>query len=230
MSDTLLIEKQKVIANDISNIDRRLSDLTSKKSINNFNKNEVLIDLTDENIFNPNKIIKHQETSLKIENAEKIAEDFEKLNNKNGDSFIKKNKDNKIDENINAIIDKNDISLTAKDNIEKQIDNIYIEKNASVQAENKENILNIENIDKDALHKQAVLDARAGLYDKSLLVLKSLYASNKNEVLIAYDYMTVLNWAGKYEQAIKIYEDGQYGEAPDYVKMNIAGAYYKFAG
>ena len=227
MSDTLLIEKQKVIANDISNIDRRLSNLTSKKSINNFNKNEVLIDLTDENIFNPNKIIKHQETSLKIENAEKIAEDFEKLNNKNGDSFIKKNKDNKIDENINAIIDKNDISLTAKDNIEKQIDNIYIEKNASVQAENKENILNIENIDKDALHKQAVLDARAGLYDKSLLVLKSLYASNKNEVLIAYDYMTVLNWAGKYEQAIKIYEDGQYGEAPDYVKMNIAGAYYR---
>lgn len=227
MSDTLLIEKQKVIANDISNIDRRLSNLTSKKSINNFNKNEVLIDLTDENIFNPNKIIKHQETSLKIENAEKIAEDFEKLNNKNGDSFIKKNKDNKIDENINAIIDKNDTSLTAKDNIEKQIDNIYIEKNASVQAENKENILNIENIDKDALHKQAVLDARAGLYDKSLLVLKSLYASNKNEVLIAYDYMTVLNWAGKYEQAIKIYEDGQYGEAPDYVKMNIAGAYYR---
>ena len=227
MSDTLLIEKQKVIANDISNIDRRLSYLTSKKSINNFNKNEVLIDLTDENIFNPNKIIKHQETSLKIENAEKIAEDFEKMNNKNGDSFIKKNKDNKIDENINAIIDKNDISLTAKDNIEKQIDNIYIEKNASVQAENKENILNIENIDKDALHKQAVLDARAGLYDKSLLVLKSLYASNKNEVLIAYDYMTVLNWAGKYEQAIKIYEDGQYGEAPDYVKMNIAGAYYR---
>lgn len=227
MSDTLLIEKQKVIANDISNIDRRLSYLTSKKSINNFKKNEVLIDLTDENIFNPNKIIKHQETSLKIENAEKIAEDFEKMNNKNGDSFIKKNKDNKIDENINAIIDKNDISLTAKDNIEKQIDNIYIEKNASVQAENKENILNIENIDKDALHKQAVLDARAGLYDKSLLVLKSLYASNKNEVLIAYDYMTVLNWAGKYEQAIKIYEDGQYGEAPDYVKMNIAGAYYR---
>ena len=39
--------------------------------------------------------------------------------------------------------------------------------------------------------------------------------------------MTVLNWAGKYEQAIKIYEDGQYGEAPDYVKMNIAGAYYR---
>lgn len=227
MSDTLLIEKQKVIANDISNIDRRLSYLTSKKSINNFKKNEVLIDLTDENIFNPNKIIKHQETSLKIENAEKIVEDFDKLNNKSGDSFIKKNKDNKIDENINAIIDKNDISLTAKDNIEKQIDNIYIEKNASVQAENKENILNIENIDKDALHKQAVLDARAGLYDKSLSVLKSLYAGNKNEVLIAYDYMTVLNWAGKYEQAIKIYEDGQYGEAPDYVKMNIAGAYYR---
>lgn len=227
MSDTLLIEKQKVIANDISNIDRRLSNLTSKKSINNFNKNEVLIDLTDENIFNPNKIIKHQETSLKIENAEKIAEDFEKLNNKNGDSFIKKNKDNKIDENINAIIDKNDTSLTAKDNIEKQIDNIYIEKNASVQAENKENILNIENIDKDALHKQAVLDARAGLYDKSLLVLKSLYASNKNEVLIAYDYMTVLNWAGKYKEAINIYENGKYNDVPDYVKLNIAGAYYR---
>ena len=38
MSDTLLIEKQKVIANDISNIDRRLSYLTSKKSINNLRK------------------------------------------------------------------------------------------------------------------------------------------------------------------------------------------------
>lgn len=77
------------------------------------------------------------------------------------------------------------------------------------------------------LREQAVIEARAGCYQKALDVLRNLYNSDKNDVNVVYDYITVLHWDGQHQEAIDVFESNNYSGLPDYVVLNVAAAYYR---
>lgn len=81
--------------------------------------------------------------------------------------------------------------------------------------------------ERNDLREQAVIEARAGHYDKALPVLRDLYHSDIGDIKTAYDYMTILHWAGRNQEAVDVYEAGSYADAPEYVVLNAASAYYR---
>lgn len=238
-------EIMKNISNSIVDIDKRLNKFSSADEIytDKINDDGVLIDLETENIFNQHTRLKPRSAYLPKEEEIEAAADFTDKNNvidkeKTDNEFIRKNQpENTIGENIEIEVDKNrnDIKSDSSDNryerYEKNnisaVSTVSIEQNNAVEMEEATDVLNFVDKDRTALREKAVADAREGLYDKSLSVLKNLYDSDKSDTDVAYDYMTILNWAGKYEEAVDVYENGKYDDVPDYVKINIAGAYYR---
>lgn len=230
--------KMENIAKDIADIDKRLEYIinSDNKDIIAIDKDEVLIDLEEKRTFNSNTILKAEDIQLSKDNEVKNIEDFSDNNDEvqqNVDGFIKKEQNKEVDkiiyENIKVEVDKNRdiVKLDSKLKKIEEKNELEIGKNNIIPMEKLKKFFALSNEERSKQREQAVADARSGMYDKALLVLAQLYDSDKRDMATAYDYMTVLNWAGKYEQTIKIYEDGHYSKAPDYVKMNVAGAYYR---
>lgn len=232
------IAKMKSIAEDVANVDKRLNHITNSdnKDITAIDKDEVLIDLEEARTFNPNTVLKAENIQLPQDNEVKNIKDFADKSvevQENTDGFVKTKQSEEIDksihENTEVEVDKDRDAVKSAGEVKETAEKneAGIEKNNTILMEKPKKVFALSNEERNKLREQAVADARSGVYDKALPVLAQLHDSDKTDTAAAYDYMTVLNWAGKYEQAIKIYEDGQYGEVPDYVKMNIAGAYYR---
>lgn len=90
-----------------------------------------------------------------------------------------------------------------------------------------QNYAMLSGTERDKLRETVVTEARDGKYEHAISVLEDLYLSDKNDLKSAYDYMTILHWAGKNEQAIDVYEQNLYDFVPEYVALNIASAYYR---
>lgn len=68
--------------------------------------------------------------------------------------------------------------------------------------------------------------ARDGQYDQALVVLEPLYKKNTHNLSIARDYVSVLSWAGRDQEAVTIYESLPPQE-PDFVLAAIGHSYRK---
>ncbi|EAX48936.1 Tetratricopeptide TPR_2 repeat protein [Thermosinus carboxydivorans Nor1] len=75
------------------------------------------------------------------------------------------------------------------------------------------------------VHEQAVALARQGNYDEAITLLDWLKKQEPNDLSIAFDYITILAWAGHNEAAIKNYEALWTQDIPDYVRIYISDAY-----
>lgn len=85
----------------------------------------------------------------------------------------------------------------------------------------------LSDAERSSLREAVVIEARAGSYENAVNVLEKLYHSDKSDLKSAYDYMTILHWAGNHRKAADIYESQDFDEAPDYVVLNIAASYYR---
>ena len=95
----------------------------------------------------------------------------------------------------------------------------------TISAVQNENTTAIHN--RDELRNQAVAAARAGDYNSALPILKKLYNENKSDIPVLSDYLTVLNWAGNYTEAITVYEGQKSSILPAYAQLNAAASYYR---
>ena len=71
-------------------------------------------------------------------------------------------------------------------------------------------------------HDLAIKEARSGHYKKALRILDKLYQNEPNDQKLLYDYITVLGWAKKDKQALKLAQNINFHTAPDYLLQNIA--------
>lgn len=78
-----------------------------------------------------------------------------------------------------------------------------------------------------ALHEQAVELARSQNFSAALTILDKLYQDQPADLPVAYDYITVLNWAGHYHSAIIIYQTLPSADIPAYVLRSVGGAYFQ---
>ncbi|MCE5286603.1 MAG: hypothetical protein LLG02_12250 [Pelosinus sp.] len=76
-----------------------------------------------------------------------------------------------------------------------------------------------------AQEEQAVSLARAGHYPEALEQLSQLANSGLQTAL--FDEIVVLGWAGKHKAAIELYEKNAVAKWPEYVRLSIAGSYYR---
>src|SRR5450830_927763 len=76
----------------------------------------------------------------------------------------------------------------------------------------------------DKQYQQALKDARAGQLEPSISVLGSLVAALPQRQDILRDYAVVLGWAGKYEQALALYDRIDIPSSPAYVIEGLASS------
>jgi len=76
------------------------------------------------------------------------------------------------------------------------------------------------------LHTQAVELARKQEYQQSLAIMSQLFKTNPKDKTIVSDYITILQWAGKNEQAVSLYEQQPDTDLPLYVVISISNAYF----
>lgn len=74
--------------------------------------------------------------------------------------------------------------------------------------------------------QRAVELARQGQYDEALDILQKLHERDKGDTEITRDYVTVLGWAGRDQQAVDLY-DALPSHEPDYVLAAVGHSYRK---
>lgn len=77
-----------------------------------------------------------------------------------------------------------------------------------------------------AQREEAVAIARKGDLLTASQQLEQLFVATHG-LEVEYDYLTILNWAGKNKETIAVYEANPLTNAPNYVNRNVASAYYK---
>ncbi len=74
----------------------------------------------------------------------------------------------------------------------------------------------------NATHQTALAQARAGQYDTALDLLQPLIEKHPKPNRYLYDYLSILGWAGRYQQIIQYESDLDLLIAPRYVLDNVA--------
>lgn len=119
------------------------------------------------------------------------------------------------------------IEKTENDNQEKSVSN----NKQDIQETEQPIILNLSKEERNKMREKAVIAARSGDYNTALPMLNQLYRSDASDKDAIYDYLTVLNWAGKYTEVINVYNKSDIksniAEMPSYVRQNVVGAYYR---
>jgi len=72
---------------------------------------------------------------------------------------------------------------------------------------------------------KAVMAARKGNYDEAIATLDRLHRKNKNDQSVTRDYIAVLSWAGRDQEAVDLYNDLE-GQQPDYELSAIGHSYH----
>lgn len=76
------------------------------------------------------------------------------------------------------------------------------------------------------LHKKAIEYAREGDFKQALELIKKLVEERPDSPGLVFDYITVLSWAGKCQEAVKAYEQlARDYDIPDYALPEIARSY-----
>ena len=192
-------------------------------SINNIEQDEFN-DIVDD--FKINK----QETINKNNNSKYAVE-------LNDDVFINKKNDiveEKKENQRKCLIEMNDENFIdgIKYNIIKDVQKNQQKYKEKMNKKNNSHSINykyanLTNDERNAIREDAVIKAREGNYNYALNILDNLYKSEKTDYKTINDYITILNWAGKYQEAIDVYEKNKYDGMPDYVLLNIASSYYR---
>ena len=98
---------------------------------------------------------------------------------------------------------------------------------AQVQHQQLAKVQNIsETQQRQQSHKQAIQLARKQQFPEALSTLRWLHETEHGDQSITFDYVTVLHWSGHQQEAIQLYEQLPSVQIPDYVRKNIADAYY----
>lgn len=97
------------------------------------------------------------------------------------------------------------------------------------QAEPSQNaIKKVAQQERKTLKGNAIELARQGSYEEALNIFANLYESDKTDSETAFDYLTILHWAGENSKAVSIYESITTGiEIPVYAQLNASAAYYR---
>ena len=76
-------------------------------------------------------------------------------------------------------------------------------------------------------HHQAIELARSQHFSEALGILSQLHEEQPDDLPVAYDYITVLNWAGDHPAAVFVYETLPASQAPAYVLKSAGGSYFQ---
>lgn len=71
---------------------------------------------------------------------------------------------------------------------------------------------------------EAMTEARQGRTDKALTLLERLHAADPASTTIIADYVAVLHWAGRHEDALKMFARMEPNRVPDYAMESAANA------
>ncbi|WP_281950494.1 poly-beta-1,6 N-acetyl-D-glucosamine export porin PgaA [Nitrosophilus kaiyonis] len=74
-------------------------------------------------------------------------------------------------------------------------------------------------------YSYAIKHAKEGKIEIALKELKKLYKKYPNNKKLYFDYITILGWAGKYEEVIRLSKDKNFYNMPDYTLEIIAKSY-----
>ena len=207
--------------NDIKQIDNNIKLIDKNKKLS----------VEDVKTFNKNRIIQEDESKWQNDFKDKV------IYNKGLNQDIDNNINNIEQDEFNDIVD--DFKINKQETINKNNNSKYaVELNDDVfikEKMNKKNnshpinykYANLTNDERNAIREDAVIKAREGNYNYALNILDNLYKSEKTDYKTINDYITILNWAGKYQEAIDVYEKNKYDGMPDYVLLNIASSYYR---
>ena len=81
-----------------------------------------------------------------------------------------------------------------------------------------------------AIRDKAVQAARGGEYNESLAVLDRLLDIGYEKNAVIADKMIILVWAGKYAEAVELYEKYRKNNTPDFNLLNTIGSAYRKTG
>lgn len=220
------------MADSDSYLDQLAENLTSyNQHLNNKNANiikeEVKYLNNNRKLNKKNKIVQEDETVWQKDFQCKDSLVFNS-NKENNNSIVMNDEEfvNGSFKNILEDIRENQL------NYQRIIDskNNNIEENNIIEINKENNSINYINLteeERNNIREEAVIKAREGNYDYALMVLDNLYKSKQDDYKTINDYITILNWDGKYQDAINIYEQNSYEGMPDYVLLNIASSYYR---
>lgn len=240
----------KKLSDNMADSNKCLMQLTENLTSYNQHLNNKNVDIIkkDENFLVKN--IKYFNNNRKLDKKSKIIQEDESIWQKDFQDeerlVLDNKKKNNEKENNNSIIMNDEEFIDGcfknilEDIRENQLNykriinnkNNNIEKNIIIDMDKKTNIdgfdyINLNEKERNDIREKAVIKAREGNYNYALMVLEHLYKSKKDDYKTVNDYITILNWAGKYQEAIDVYEKNKYDGMPDYVLLNIASSYYR---
>ena len=76
-----------------------------------------------------------------------------------------------------------------------------------------------------ASRERAVMLGREGRYDEALYALAKLISVDPNDLLLQYDFLTILSWAGRHTEVAELAADTNLSQAPAYTLAAVANSY-----